>query len=386
MNTLSKNELQALSGKQLEPCISIYLPTHRAGKEVEQDPIRFKNLLRQVEKDLSERGRRSLQINEWLEPAKQLLSDSFFWSHQSDGLAVFIAPKEFHHYRVPQKFDELAVISGRFHLKPLLPLLSGNARFYFLALSQNQARLFQGTRYSVSEVELKNVPKSLAEALQYDDPERQLQFHTRAPAAKGERAAMFHGHGAGHIDEAVHKKDILRYFQQLDKGVQDLLRNERAPLVLAGVDYLLPIYREANSYQHLLDEGVLGNPDELSTENLRERAWAVVQPHFQKAQQEAVAKYRQLANTGRAANELKDVVPAAYHGQVDFLFVNLGMQVWGTFEQNDGEIQIHQKAEPGDEDLLDSAAIQTFLNRGTVYAVAADEMPDKTPVAAVLRY
>lgn len=386
MNLLSRNELQALSGKQIEPCVSIYLPTHRAGKDVEQDPIRFKNLLRQVEKDLSEQGRRSLQINEWLEPAKQLLADSLFWSHQSDGLAVFIAPEEFYHYRVPLKFEELAVVSGRFHLKPLFPLLGGDERFYFLALSQNQARLFQGTRYNMSEVELKNVPKSLAEALKYDDPERQLQFHTRAPAAKGERAAIFHGHGAGHIDAAVHKKDILRYFQQLDKGMQDLLRNEHVPLVLAGVDYLLPIYREANSYQHLLDEGVFGNPDELNTENLHERAWAVVQPHFQKAQRGAAAKYRQLANTGRTANELQDVVPAAYHGQIEFLFVDLGLQIWGTIKQNDNGIQFHQKAEPGDEDLLDSAAIQTFLHRGTVYVVASDEMPDKTPVAAVFRY
>jgi hypothetical protein len=47
---------------------------------------------------------------------------------------------------------------------------------------------------------------------------------------------------------------------------------------------------------------------------------------------------------------------------------------------------VHQDPEPGDEDLLDLAAIQSILNGGTVYAVEPEQVPDHAPLAAVFRY
>ena len=41
---------------------------------------------------------------------------------------------------------------------------------------------------------------------------------------------------------------------------------------------------------------------------------------------------------------------------------------------------------PGDEDLLDLAAIQTILNGGTVYVVEPEQVPGQTLLAAVFRY
>ena len=40
----------------------------------------------------------------------------------------------------------------------------------------------------------------------------------------------------------------------------------------------------------------------------------------------------------------------------------------------------------GDEDLLEFAAIQTLLNGGTGYRVAAEKIPDTDPLAALFRY
>ena len=45
-----------------------------------------------------------------------------------------------------------------------------------------------------------------------------------------------------------------------------------------------------------------------------------------------------------------------------------------------------QEAGATSEDLLNIAAIQTFLNSGTVYAVEPDAVPGQGPVAAVFRY
>lgn len=86
----------------------------------------------------------------------------------------------------------LAVATDRFHLKPLLQLLSGDGQFYILALSQNQVRLFQGNRYHVSGVELTDLPTSMAEALQLDNPQQNLQFHTGTSQGGGGDRATFH--------------------------------------------------------------------------------------------------------------------------------------------------------------------------------------------------
>jgi hypothetical protein len=168
--------------------------------------------------------------------------------------------------------------------------------------------------------------------------------------------------------------------------VQDLLAGEQAPLVLAGVDYLLPIYQEANGYAFLVDEGVVGNPDDLSAKELHRQAWAIVQPRFAEERKEAISLFRQLAETDRASDELEKVVPAAHHGRIDTLFVTLGHQQWGTFDPATNEVHMHQDHKAGDNDLLDTAAVQTLLNGGTVYAVQREQMPAETSLAAVLRY
>jgi hypothetical protein len=383
MNLLSKEELKKLTEKPGGWCVSIYMPTHRLSPETKQDPIRFKNFMREAEERLKAGGLRSPEAKKLLKPGRALIKDSLFWQHQADGLATFISPDLFYHYSLPLKFDELVVVADRFHIKPLLPIFSPEGRFYILALSQNEIRFFQCTRYSVTEVEVESVPRSLSEALQYDEPEKQLQFHTRAPAAGGERAAMFHGHGVGKDDA---KENLLRFFQQLDQGLYAFLSKESAPLVLAGVDYLFPIYREANHYPRLTESGIAGNPEGLTGEELHEQAWKIVEPYFLKAQEEALSKYRQFAGNERASKSVKEIVPAAYDGRIDTLFVPLGVQRWGTFDPDKRTVHLHPEAQPGDEDLLDLAAIHTYLNGGTVYALKSEQMPDKTPVAALFRY
>lgn len=387
MSLLSKSELKTLMEQHGQWCVSIFMPAHRAGVEVQQDPIRLKNLLVHAEERLIESGFRSPDARELLKPAQELLERAGFWRRQSDGLAIFVSQDIFRPYRLPHGFQELVVVAERFHIKPLLPLFTGDGRFYVLALSQNELRLLQGTRYSVGQVDLENVPESLAEALKWDDPERRLQWHTRAgTTTDGTRAAIFHGHGVASADDP--KDYIRRYFRQVDNGVSDLLRDERAPLVLAGVDYVLPLYREANTYQHLLEEGVTGNPEELTAEELHKQAWTILKPYFQRERKQGAAQYRRLAGaeSGLASNEVQEIVPAANHGRVETLFVALGFQRWGSFDADTNTLHLHEEAKPGDEDLLDFAAAHTLLNAGTVHAVEAGKIPGGPPLAAVFRY
>jgi Bacterial archaeo-eukaryotic release factor family 7 len=385
MDILTRQQLRSLVEVRSGQRASILMPTYRTGRKTRQHRIRLKNLLGVAEQRLSATGLRRPEIIAMLEPAQRVLRDGLFWSHQGDGLAVYLAPGVSHLFRLPLEVPELVVVSERFHVKPLLPLISGDGRFYLLAIGQKRIRLFQGSRHTMVQVELAGVTGSLVEALRGEDPQRQLQLHrtTRASGGRRERPAVYHGHGAG-ADDAIGR--ILRYFHQVDEAVNATLSGEQAPLVLVAVNYLLPIYREANSYPHVAEDAIGGSPEHLSRQVLHRRGWEVVAPLFAEAQQGAARRYNQAVGTGLAADTLETILPAAHHGQVEVLFVTVGFQQWGRFDPSANEVRLHVEEEPGDEDLLDLAAAQTFLNGGMVYAVAPEEVPGGAPLAALLRW
>jgi hypothetical protein len=363
-------------------CVSIYMPTHRAGRETEQDRIRFKNLLREVENRFLAQGLRSPEVRERLKDAYQLLQDGGFWKRRSDGLAVFFSAGGLRALRLPVHFEETLVISDRCHVKPLLPLLVSDSRFFILALSQNQVRLLEATGDTAFDVELEGLPHSLAESVADTSSERQLQFHTGTPSLGGQRAAMFFGH-----DVSKENKDkLLRWFRMIDRKMREVIGDARPPLVLAGVDALFPLYREANTYPRLLDEGLPGNPEGLKPEELHARAWPLVEPVFKQARQDAADRYRRLAGTGQTTNDVKEAVMAAHPGRVETLFVAVGVQVWGRYDPRQQRCDVHAAPEAGDEDLLDLAAIQSLLRGGTVYAAPPAQVPGQQPLAAVFRF
>lgn len=380
MDLLTQADLKRLSEAEGEWCVSLYLPTVRAGAEVQQNPIRLKNLMREAAEQLKAVGMRAPDAEKLLEPVQTLLNDADFWRNTSDGLAVFVGPEMFHTFRLPASFEEFVGVRQRFHIKPLLVMLSGDGRFCVLALSQDEIRVLEGTRNSVNEVPVDGIPSSLADAMKYDQHQRTLNR-----AVQGTRAVY---HGGGAPDDAEAKNQILRYFQMVDRGLRDLLAEQTIPLVLAGVDYLLPIYHEANTYCCLLEQGITGNPETWSAKELHRRAWDVVKPYFEQAQADQRALYEEFAgrDDGRADNRVVDVVRAAVEGRVATLFVAKGVQKWGVYRGHSHKVHAHPTRQPGDQDLLDVAAVQTFLSGGTVYVVDQEHVPGGDVLAAVFRY
>ena len=382
MSILSRDELKTLMGKHQGLCISIFMLTFRTGTESQQNQIRFKNLLRRAEEKLLVQGMRPQEIKALMEPAQALPGNVLFWRKQSDGLALFLSADLFRSFCLPEAFDEQITVADYFHIKPLLPLFGGDKRFYILALSQNEIRLFEGTGQNIQEIQLESVPKSLAEALQIDEFDKQVRFRAGS-AGSATGMAMVSGHGGVAADM---KENLLKYFRLIDRGLHDLLRDERTPLILAGVEYLFPIYREANTYPRLIEEGIPGNPQGISAEALHRSALEIVSPYFQKAGHEAVDQYRQSSGTGLTSADLGEIVPAAVNGRVGILFVASGRQQWGTFHEESGAVERHEKMEAESEDLLEIVAIQTFLNGGTVFILPPEKMPDTGDLAAVFRY
>jgi hypothetical protein len=376
------NELLRHSGK---PCLSIYMPTHRTAGPRREDVTRLKNLLREAEDRLVILGLRRTKAKDFLEPARHLLEDESFWTYEGEGLALFMFPGVFRPYRLPLAFGEFVTASDHFHMKPLVPIVGSNGIYYVLSIGKKEVKLFRGTRFELKELELpEGTPHSLADTLKDDVYEKHLNYHAGTGAVPGGRPSVTY-----HSDEDKKdsfKQEITRYFRALDKHVRSILDNGKAPLVLAGVAYYLPLYREATNYPRLVDKAVEGTPHQHARDELRRCSWKLVEPIFSKSQEDARRAFAGALEAKQALDDPEKVLQAAYQGNIKTLFSVRDRSLWGAFDAHSGRLVEHQKRYPEDDELTDSAISQTLKHGGKAYVVEPGEFPENFVLGAMCRY
>jgi hypothetical protein len=391
LHPITMEELRELAELRAAPIISLFFPTQRAIVEPEQNALALKSLLPRVQADLESRHIDRKDVESLLQPLHDLLNDRNFWLHQLDGLAIYRTSDDLRVHLLPVRVDEAAFITDAPVLTPLLKALSGHTEFHVLALSKNNVRLLHCSRHNVREIDLSmlDIPLSFDEAMRYDDFEKKGLQHrpmSAAPAASRNTSQGadfgFHGHGS----EEDHKRQILRYFQAVDPGISKILESSGTPLILAAVDYLHPIYKEASSYQRILDEGVEGNPDELRPEELLERAVPVFEEEAQRDLAALEERYGDLAAHGRASSDLADIIDAAYAGRIDTLIIEEGAEEWGTYDPAQRSLKVVGEPGPADVHLYDLAARQTILTSGTLQLMERGKLPGGGRIAALFRY
>lgn len=383
MNTPTRSQIEKMMAATGGLYVSVYMPTHRCGAATLQDPIRLKNLIREAERQLQMLGRDPSYIEQLIRPLTDLVGDYEFWQHQMDGLMIFRGEELFEFYQVDIQVPELAVVAERPHLKPMLAFIGSEAHFYVLSLSQKQAKLYQGARDRMVEVEVEGMPRSFDETWPGRAESAALQAHSASSGKSAARSSVFHGQGAG---DEITKERLHIYCHQIGRALRAFLSTSTAPLILAAGDQLASIYRKANSYARLQSAAVSGNPDVLSVLELHARALPIALECFEDSRRKAADRYFALWHTQRASNGLRDVLSAAMGGRVETLFTPVGRQMWGAYNGVTGEVVVSDDQSSGLEDLLNLAAIQTYLKGGAVYAVPPGDVPGGGLVAAVYRY
>jgi len=387
MDVLTIKDLEELINKDNGVFISIYLPTYSSGVDIRQNPVRFKQLLREAEAKLYDKEWSKQEVESFLESATNLISDTKFWQNQSDGLAVFIYNEGIRYFRLPYEFKESIVVSDKLHVKPLLPLFKGNGQFNILALSKNDVRLFRCTKNSVKEVELEDAPDSVDDMQVDYDPNnpdiRRLSNPQVTSALSYNTVTQAQGN-----ENDFERNELTRYFRAIDESLMKMHSEEPIPLVLAGVEYLIPIYREKSNYPNIVDDFIRGNPELIDGNQLHAKAWEIIEPLFLKDQELAYEKYQQFSgqNNKLYLDKLEKILPAAFNGQVESLIVDNDKTKWGKFNQDNFTVELHDEEKIGDEDLMEYASLLTLSRGGKVFAVDSQLVPDKKEMTAVLRY
>jgi len=365
------------------PCLSLYQPTHRRHPENQQDPIRFRNLVKELKTSLLQ-AYPAVEARSLLEPFDALARDDDLWNHMLEGLAVFAAPGLFRVLRLQRPVTPLVVAADSFHLKPLWRYLQAVDRYQVLGVSRQNVRLFEGNRDALDEVELApGVPRTITDALGAELTE---PHHTVASygGAGGQSAPMHHGHG-GRADEV--DIDADRFFRAVDRAVlEHHSRPSSLPLLLAALPEHHHRFRAISYNPLLLADGIRINPDAVTTEELRSLAWEVVRPQWEARVAALGEEVAHARSKGLGSDDLAQVAEAAASGRVATLLIEADREIPGHLDRATGRVEFEALSHPGVDDLLDDLGELVGQMGGVVLVIPPESMPARTGVSAIYRY
>ncbi len=368
------DQILNIDGKLL---ISITLSTHKKGEEVKQNSIRFKNLLTQTTEKLKDKGLKEKEISKLLKPATDLLAKPLFWSHQDEGLAVYISNDYFEYFHLPYPVEEKAYINESFLITPLLPMLSLDGTFSVLAVSRKKARLLHCTRNEVFDITPEDATTSLDEYLEVT-PEKELQYHTGADG----KEAMFFGHGSG---GEVKRVIAEQYFRELEKQITSVMNKYSEPLILVGLEDNIAFYKTINGYKRTLTDSIDSNPDELNDNQLKDLGWTEIKRYFLKDMYNSLEQFSE-SNSDRVSNNMAEIVEATVMGKSDTIFISKGEVRWGHYDPESHQVHFTDRPSNGDVDLMNWLAIKGRKTGSKVYVLPREEMPRHSTVAAEFRF
>ncbi|HEX6996667.1 MAG TPA: hypothetical protein VF322_00900 [Gammaproteobacteria bacterium] len=380
MRSVSTEALRGLLDGTQRPCVSLYQPTIRTHPERQQNAIRYRNLLRSMERSLTDKHR-AREVRPLLERFEALAADNAFWMSRTEGLAILASPERFERFDLQRSVPELVVVADSFHLKPLLRVVQSADRFHILGLTRRAVKLYEGNRDVVDEVELEDVPATIEEALGTEHTEASEAFWSVGP--KG-GPAIHHGGGQRKDDVDI---DAERFFRVVDRAILERYsRPSGLPLLLVGLPENLATFRDVTRNPHVMAAAIEVDPDSLTREELRTRAWREIEPFYLERLAGLTDRYRLERSRGLGADDLGEIARAAVAGRVDTLLVEAERFVPGRIDPDTGEIAKAHGDDAATDDLLDDLAEIVLRMKGEAIVVPAERMPSETGAAAIYRF
>ena len=361
--------------------ISLYQPTHRYRPENKQDLIRFENLIHKIENSLKERHQEK-DIKLIMKPFKDLAEDRIFWNNTADGLAILSNGKKCIVYKLQNPVEELALVSDRFHIKPLIRYFQSADRYHLLGLDRKRFTLYEGNRYGFEEVKLDpDIPRTLEDVIGDEHTEPYLN-----PGSYGGAAGtpMFHGHG-GRKDEI--DKDIERYFRYIDKFVLDDYSNPmKTPLILVALDANHGFFNNISNNPYLMEKGINQDYNTLDMKQMRKSAWEIIEPFYLEKTKKLVDRYNVQRSKFEASDDLSEITRAALNNRVDLILLEADRMIAGKINKETGELKRNSAKGSEFDNILDELAMMVLKFKGEVVILPKERMPSTTGAAAIFRY
>lgn len=380
METLSKEEFIALATGEAASCVSIFIPVHRSGVEVNemQDAIRLKDKLLEAERTLAENGTDQDTIDRILKGGFSLFDQRDFWNVQLEGLAVFMSDRFFKHLKLPFPVKEELLIDSSFNITPLLPLMD-NQQFYLLVLSRDDSTLYRGDAFDLTEVKVAGLPQKL---------NVELGVGGHRPVFRGTDASKQADEEEKNAGESGDSVYLMNGLKKADHALmeEEASSAEKLPLLLAGTGFLAENFKKISHYGNIVEEILAGNFEQEDKSSLHQQAKEKLASYFNKNTMEALQTFYENSATELTSSIPEEVIPATYYKKVSDLFVQKDEHLWGEFIETANLLKIHEQPLKGDTCLINKAVVKTLQNGGAVHVMEKDKMPVDSKIAAFMRY
>jgi hypothetical protein len=376
--TVSFDDLRFLAHVQ-GPCITLAI----AFPDPAQVQARLKNAIRDIERGLSGRGVDARLATELLDPLRSFAAEMEAKGKWSIEPILFRARDILRCFQSGDLSREYVMVGERFQVRPLLPLITRDQRFNLLALSQKHVRLFHCTRHASQEIPLgAHVPQSLEVWLHNKIPDHVLDNRSTAGPSLGSMKGVLFGTST---DRERHDEYLKHFFQEIDKGLRKILTAQDVPLLLAGVESEVTLYRKINNHFPLMEPAIHGSPDGLSQKELFAKALESVKSGFSEPLRKILRQFKDFRDTNRLSSSILEILKLARAGRVADLLIREDAECRGTWDGSTVQIRNGSSSAP-DEDLLNLAALETLSHGGQAFALKPSEMPEESDVTAFLRF
>jgi hypothetical protein len=361
--------------------VTVLLPRESPGNKTLS--MRFKRALTSAEEKLRSKPLTTETMRRIIAPMAEM-AGRLDNEAQERTLALFCSPEELRYFWMPDETVGAVIAAKNIYIRPFLKNIDGERLFYILALSQKDVRLLRCTEHTSEEVDVKDAfYRDLHDFLTIAKPDHVLDNRVTAGPSMGAGPGVMFGTNT----EAEGKGEYLHhFFKQVNDGVIGLLRGqEKTPLVLCGVDEVLAVYRSVNTWENTPEEGVRGAPNGLRGGEMHARAIEVLQRAKDKDLGNSLTQHdRQAGEVAQAGVDA--LVQFAYEGRILHLFAAEQASVLGWFDEGQFRARAHQAERPGDEDLINAAAVQTIVHSGRVHVMPQALVPGNRPMACIARY
>ena len=184
------------------------------------------------------------------------------------------------------------------------------------------------------------------------------------------------------------KKDLRRFFRMLDNGVEKAITDHNLPVLLVGLEYLHPVYRDASRLPNIIEQGIEIRHDHMTIDDLHQLAWETVKKEVESPASKAIEQYKSHLGNDKSSADLSQLPLAAAFGRLDTLLVEKDSKRWGTVNTDKKETIVRDEpSEHEDTELLSYTVKQTLINGGQVYVFDEEQLPSaESPAAGILRY
>jgi hypothetical protein len=352
-----------------------------AGNEAGDTATELKEQLRKLRQELTQRGFDPEPLLAQIDDAGRNVRGE---TKSLGSIAILRSPSEMRLFRVSRSVGPIACVGDRVHLRTLLSIMESRKLFYIIALSQNRTRFLKCTESTSEEVLFPaGFPASLADAMQTRTPDHVLDNRSSAGPSTGSMGGVMFGTST---DRENKDEYMLHFFMQLDKAANTLLKGSRDPLIAAGVEHEIALYRRVNTYPHLVEPGVHGAADGLEGGEMHARALDLLAQQFRQPGNEVPADFDKRVGTGHASTHIQEIIAGAAEGRVSHFFFQPTAQYTGTFDPVRQRVKHTHDPLSSPQDLVEGAAWETILHGGEARILPGAAMPNGVPVCALFRY